>query len=244
MFSAVRRHVIYQISHATVRTYPFTHLVVDDVFPPGFYSRIQAFLPDDDGYTPLVDTGRVGRGYSRQRLALFEREVRSNRLSADQQEFWAETFAALHHVDLGAWMMAKFYDVISARLGLENAAAHTDLKSEMFLMRDLETYQLGPHTDSPSKVVSALFYLPRNANRIDLGTSLYAPKDPDFRCEGGPHHPHGMFERITTLPFKPNTLVAFPKTDDCFHGVEPVEGERARRDILLFDLKLPDQVRH
>jgi len=89
-----------------------------------------------------------------------------------------------------------------------------------------------------------LFYLPRNANRIDLGTSLYAPKDPSFRCAGGPHYDHGRFDRITTLPYKPNTMIAFPKTDDCFHGVEPVEGERARRDILFFDLKLPDQIRH
>jgi hypothetical protein len=244
MYSAVRRHLIYQISHTPVRNYPFPHLVVDDVFPPDFYARIQAFLPDDDGYVPLVDTGRVGGGYSRQRLALFESQAKSNRLSADQQEFWIETFAALHHIDLGAWVMAKFYDVISARLGLENPAAHTDLKSEIFLMRDLENYLLGPHTDSPSKVVSVLFYLPRNANRVDLGTSLYAPKDPTFRCEGGPHHNHAKFDRITTIPYKPNTMIAFPKTDDCFHGVEPVEGERARRDILFFDLKLPEQIRH
>lgn len=244
MFSAVRRHVIYQISHAPVRTYPFTHLVVDDVFPADFYKRIQAFLPDDDGYTPLADTGRVGGAYSRQRLVLFENQARSNRLSAEQQEFWTEAFAALNHADLGTWIMAKFYDVIAARLGLEDPAAHTDLKAEMFLMRDLENYLLGPHTDSPSKVVSVLFYLPRNANRVELGTSLYAPKDPNFRCEGGPHHPHDRFERVTTIPYRPNSMIAFPKTNDCFHGVEPVEGEHARRDLLLFDLKLPERVRH
>ena len=244
MFSDVRRHVIYQIASASARTYPFTHLVIDDVFPAAFYAKMQSLMPDDDNYTPLAETGRVSSNYNPHRLAFFEREASSNKLSAAQRIFWTDAFAALHHEDLGAWVLAKFYDVIAERLGLNAPDAHMNLQTEIFLMRDLESYKLGPHTDSPSKVVSVLFYLPANANRPELGTSLYTPKDPSFVCKGGPHHDARDFDRVTTIPYRPNTMVAFPKTTNCFHGVEPVTGIDGRRDILLFDLKLPKITAH
>jgi len=244
MFSNVRRHVIYQIASMPARTYPFTHLVVDDVFPTAFYAQMQSLMPDDDDYTPLVESGRVSPNYNPHRLAFFEREAKSNRLSAAQRAFWTDAFAALHHEDLGAWILAKFYDIIAERLGLDAPDAHMDLQTEIFLMRDLESYKLGPHTDSPSKVVSVLFYLPVNGSRPDLGTTLYTPKDPNFVCKGGPHYDAAAFDQITTIPYRPNTMLAFPKTTTCFHGVEPVAGAGSRRDIMLFDLKLPKITTH
>jgi hypothetical protein len=35
-------------------------------------------------------------------------------------------------------------------------------------------------------------------------------------------------------------LLAFPKTPACFHGVEPGLGAGERRDVLLFDLDVPE----
>lgn len=62
------------------------------------------------------------------------------------------------------------------------------------------------------------------------------PKDPNFRCPGGPHYPHEGFERLKTLPFLPNSLFAFVKTDNSFHGVEPIGDANCRRWLLLYDL--------
>ncbi len=81
-----------------------------------------------------------------------------------------------------------------------------------------------------------LFYLPAGASDPGLGTSLYRPKDPDFTCPGGPHHPVDRFERLRTVAYRPNTLFAFPKTHNCFHGVEPVP-EGAVRDLLFYDIR-------
>ena len=40
------------------------------------------------------------------------------------------------------------------------------------------------------------------------------------------------------MPYLPNTLFAFMKTDHSFHGVEPVRGDDVRRDLLLYDIRL------
>ena len=82
-----------------------------------------------------------------------------------------------------------------------------------------------------------MFYLPTDATRPHLGTSIYAPRDPAFRCRGGPHHAFDRFDRTDTIPYLPNTLFAFFKSDHSFHGVEPVSDGDTCRHLLLYDIK-------
>jgi hypothetical protein len=108
---------------------------------------------------------------------------------------------------------------------------------EAMLVDDRTRYSLGPHSDSPAKVITLLFYLPADDSRPHLGTSIYVPRDPAFRCPGGPHHPFEFFERVTTMPYLPNTLFAFFKTDNSFHGVEPIREGDYRRHLLFYDVR-------
>ena len=235
MFSDVRRHVAYQLANAPLRSYPFPHVVVPEIFPAEFYPTLRAALPPDGAYVRLTATGRVGGAYSPARFAFFPGTAPGPALDAGRAAFLNGFLAAMVHEELAAWIVARFNDTITRRFG----AAGTELETEAFLMRDLESYALGPHSDSPRKVVSVLFYLPERGDRPELGTALYRPKNPAFRCPGGPHHRFEDFERVTTIPYRPNTLFAFPKSDVSFHGVEPVTGAAVRRDVLLVDLRLP-----
>jgi hypothetical protein len=81
-----------------------------------------------------------------------------------------------------------------------------------------------------------LFYLPKDESQSHLGTSIYLPKDPKFTCEGGPHYSFENFTRVVTMPFKPNALFAFVKTNNSFHGVEPVLDPDTKRWLLLYDV--------
>jgi FkbM family methyltransferase len=108
-----------------------------------------------------------------------------------------------------------------------------DFTDETLLIRDLPGYKIGPHTDSPVKVISALFYL--NGQE---GTSLYTPKNKEFRCKGGPHYSFDEFEKVGTMQFTPNSMFAFLKTDNSFHGVEPTSHQR---DVMLFDVRRKKQ---
>ena len=110
------------------------------------------------------------------------------------------------------------------------------MQDEALLVQDITNYKLGPHTDTPHKVITLLFYLPKDTSQSHMGTSIYVPKEPTFRCPGGPHYPHEGFERLWSMPFLPNSLFAFFKTDNSFHGVEPVRDEGCRRWLLLYDL--------
>lgn len=240
MFSAAKLHVIYKVMNAPLRTWPFPHICVQDVFPADFYAEILRHRLDDDCYTRLTDTGRVDKMmYSGARSCVFPAEVDNIPAPEERRAFWREMFATFRDSEFSAIWLQVFKQGIADKMA-DNGISVTNLKvfNEVFLMRDTTTYSLGPHTDTPRKLVSVLFYLPPDDRQAALGTSAYLPKDRGFTCKGGPHHPFEMFEKVATMPYLPNTLVAFPQTRRSFHGVEPVTQPDALRDLLLFDLKV------
>ena len=99
-------------------------------------------------------------------------------------------------------------------------------------MRDFTNFSLPPHADAEWKVAVFIFYLPPNADHIHLGTSLYVPNNPKFRCKGGPHHPRERFTKVITMEYKPNTMLGFFKTSSSFHGVEAVTETNVQRDLI------------
>jgi FkbM family methyltransferase len=104
---------------------------------------------------------------------------------------------------------------------------------EWLLIKDHAGYQIGPHTDHPNRILSAIFYLAQEGDSEDLGTSLYtSPKG--FTCKGGPHYPKKGFKKVKTVPYKPNSAFVFLKGDKSFHGVERTSDTR---HVLLYDIR-------
>lgn len=228
--------VLYKIGNAVVREYPYPHIYVPDVFPAGYYAEILRNLPPQGAMKNLGELGRVTAANSYPERGVLPLTAQSiGALEARQREFWERLRGWMLGPRFGDTMIGKFAPWLAQRFG--------DLRKvrfdhEALLVRDRTNYALGPHTDSPSKVLSFLFYLPADASRAHLGTSIYVPRDPAFRCEGGPHYEYDNFLRMLTMPYVPNALFAFMKTPTSFHGVEPIQEADVRRDLLLYDLRV------
>ncbi|HXQ68929.1 MAG TPA: hypothetical protein VN844_00455, partial [Pyrinomonadaceae bacterium] len=70
-----------------------------------------------------------------------------------------------------------------------------------------------------------------------LGTSLYRPKVEGFSCPDSKHYPFEDFIRVKTAPYKPNSLLAFVRSDISFHGLDPLtEADVATegRDVIQY----------
>jgi hypothetical protein len=233
MSSAAELQLLYKTANAPILPFPFPHFFVQDVFPADFYESLQQNLPDPAALIP-IEQARPVRGY-KERFVLELRGQFLNRIPEDKRRFWQ---------DFGNWLVdGKFRQIMLAKFGQHvqhrfQSAPNVEFEDEAMLVEDITNYALGPHTDSPRKVITFLFYLPKDRSQIHLGTSIYVPRDPQFRCQGGPHYPKEHFERITTMPFTPNSLFCFFKTDNSFHGVEPVSDPDCRRWLLLFDIYL------
>lgn len=228
--------VLYNIGNALVREFPYPHLYVPNVFPADFYREILRNLPPQGALKNLGELGRVKSANvypERGVLPLTPQDLGS--LEAPQRDFWQRLSQWLLGRRFGDTMIGKFAPYLAQRFG--------DLRSvrfdhEALIVRDRTNYALGPHTDSPAKVLSFLFYLPADDSKAHLGTSIYVPVEPGFVCNGGPHYPFDKFRRMLTMPYLPNTLFAFMKTPTSFHGVEPIDEPDIRRDLLLYDLRV------
>ena len=241
MSSEISLHAMYAIANTPVNVYPFTHIIVDDFFPWEFYDLLRSSLPALNEYTSLVDTGRVGKGYNSERFVWMPKEPGPGEPRSKEDEFVRSAFRSLLTEEFAHLLLSIFTDDILAR-NLDNGddtGSGPDILLETFLIRDRANYSLGPHTDSPKKLISCLLYLPPDDSHLELGTSIYLPKDRAFTCPGGPHHKFEDFEHVSTIPYRPNRFVAFPKTNAGFHGVEKVDGKDRVRDIWFIDLKLP-----
>lgn len=203
-------HVTYQIYNAPMRQYPFPHFYATNVFPDDFYTQLLASLPDESAYT--LKTGKFkGRQFA---------DPNANPLLAFMRT--PEFLQRIARV-FTPWLQKMYPD------------GSLEVFDDLRLVRDSNGYAIGPHTDAPWKLVSLLFYLPEDDSLKSLGTSIYTPKDPAFRCFGGPHHPVNQFNRAFTAPFMPNSCLGFLKTNQSFHGVEQVTIP-CTRNVLLYNL--------
>jgi hypothetical protein len=98
-----------------------------------------------------------------------------------------------------------------------------------------------------TKLVVLLFYLAPDESAAHLGTSLYRPKDPGFTCPDSTHYPFEDFVRVKTAPYKPNSLLAFLRSDISFHGLQPLSEQDLNacgRDVIqyvLYDKKAREE---
>ncbi len=236
MSSGVEEHVISRVANATMRDSPFPHLYVEKVFPDDFYAQIRLNWPNTPEFTSISESGRVSKGLYAERFVLPFTPSGIERLQDDRRIFWK---------NFGNWFLAypfmeavidKFVDHARKRFG--DNLSQTKFEVDSLLIQDLTNYSIGPHTDSKYRLLSMLFYCPENAGKKHLGTSIYVPLDPSFRCEGGRHYKRDQFRLISTFEYKPNTLLAFFKTDNSFHGVEPITELGVQRDLLLYDIRV------
>jgi FkbM family methyltransferase len=242
---AVLDHVMQRVAAATVIEDPFPYAVIDRIFPDDYYAEMLAHFPKPDSLRPIGETGRVAKDNYRDRLVVLFTDEEFERMTGKQQRFWRE-FAGWMYSDLFLNLFVlKFHHALEPRLCriLANGPL-LRARGDALLVNDQTNYAIGPHTDAPHRLVTFLFYLPKDESMKELGTSVYRAKDPNFVCWGGPHHPSKQFDLVRTVEFLPNRLLTFPKTERSFHGVEQIHRTDVNRPLLINNIRLLNPVTH
>lgn len=206
----VEGHVLYALRNARVNEWPFPHFYVENVFPEDFYQSMLRELAAKTDYKEVE--GRYhGRSFA-------------SPMCFSELEFMQ-----------GRDFLQQVCGIFAQGMKKRFESGQCVVRGDARLIRDCKGYYIGPHTDARWKVVSLLFYLPSDADHEKHGTSVYLPKARGLLCEGGPHHEFSHFDKIFTAPYRPNTCFGFFKTNNSFHGVEPID-EAFNRDVLLYNV--------
>ena len=206
MFLDAELHTAYKIGNTPILNFPFPHFYVENIFPDDFYSKIQENLLDTNEMMSIAEVYSKNKGlegYKDRFIIDFKMEESLQKIEKDKFKFW-ESFQNNFSLNFSNLLQSKFKRFLDMRFQyLENVS----FRHAMQLINDKKNYTLGPHTDKPSKVISVLFYLPKDLKQKETGTSIYMPKDPNKLNKKLPHvhYPHENFNKVTTIPFVPNS---------------------------------------
>lgn len=223
-------HAVYAIMNAQLRTYPYQHIVLAEFFPPEYYQLLIEHLPDDDAYTPAA----TGRYPERGRLMLAgESGDDLDRLTGQQLKFWSLFKNDVLTDKLWGALIDRFVPTLATRLK-KTCWLHA------FLSRDRGGYAISPHTDTSRKLVSVLVYLPESTELMSCGTSIVVSDKPEHNVFDVPHSGRwDGFKIAKTLPFAPNSMIAFLVSDTSLHAVRPTPPGSVR-NTFQFNIMMPN----
>ncbi len=228
-------HLIGRLREVKVDTDPFAHYYLEGVLPENYYQELLSNLPGSSVYENLYEVTDLKLDHFRHRYQRDLNEGWTNALPAELQTFWNSFNEWFLSPELAQAFLESFAEPLRSRIGERGAWPKVSIEAQF--IRHRAGYFLGPHSDLYTKLVVVLLYLAPDARAARLGTSLYRPKRAGFSCPDSKHYAFEDFIRVKTAPYKPNSLLAFVRSDISFHGLEPLTEQdvvNEGRDLIQY----------
>ena len=230
-------HVVDRLRASDVILDPYPHYYLENVFPADYYQALLSHLPEPRVYQNLYEVTDLKLDHFRHRDQRDLNEGWTETLPVELKVFWDRFDRWFLGPDLAAAVLASFAEPMRARFGEKESWPAVSVESQ--LIRHRAGYFLGPHSDLYTKLAVLLIYLAPDRSAEHLGTSLYRPRDPEFSCPNSTHYPFEDFVRVKTAPYRPNSLLAFFRSDVSFHGLDPLSEHdvtTSSRDLIQYTL--------
>ena len=230
--AAVLDHLCNKISAVEVSSWPYAHFYLEKAFPDKIFKEMLRLLPEHSAYgadNPRIHTREDGL-VTRNILSLtLPGPVRE--LPDEQRSFWTEISQALTSTRLKQVVFDRLRQDLSRRFRIrsdqiDSVAAYP----KPALVKDLGGYEIAPHKDTRSKIVTMQFYLPEDLSKADLGTAVYRQR---FFQLKNLVNPRNRFETIKQFSFAPNSGYAFAVGSKSWHGRDKVPMASGERNSLM-----------
>ena len=222
-------HFVDRLRSANVELDPFPHYYLEHVFPDDYYPLMLRYLPSSEVYDNLYEVTDLKLDHFRHRDQRNMDHNWTDQLPIEQRVCWNM---------FNSWFLSEEFAqvVLKSFSGVRESWPAVSIESQ--LIRHRAGYFLGPHSDLYTKLVVLLFYLAPDDSAEHLGTSLYRPKQSGFSCPDSKHYAFEDFIRVRTVPYRPNSVLAFMRSDISFHGLEPLSehdvATTAGRDVIQY----------
>lgn len=231
------RYVIDRLRTAELMADPYPHYYLENVLPDDYYQDLLDHLPESAVYQNLYEVTDLKLDHFRHREQRDLTEGWTSGLPVELRNFWDRFDQWFLGPELAGAVLASFAAPMHSRFGEDTSWPAVSVESQ--LIRHRAGYFLGPHSDLYTKLAVLLIYLAPDRSAEHLGTSLYRPKDPEFSCPNSVHHSFADFVRVKTAPYRPNSLLAFYRSDISFHGLDPISEQDVTgcgRDLIQYTL--------
>ena len=206
-------------------SHPFPFFYTTNLFPHIFYKNIISMMPDLHQYERSDQRRTTNRNSLefRRRINLTEK-ISTSRLNGQQLNFWKFLSNTLSSTKFSSIIKKEFAPQLARRY----RTSYPKTRTRIELISDLNGYEIKPHTDAPHKIMTILFYFPETLEQTNLGHTFMnleymdlqkRPKQLSFE----------LFKTYSEIPFLPNSMLAFMKTNNSFHGRPKIKQNLERR---------------
>jgi hypothetical protein len=218
---AAEPNLVAAVERAPLRTTPFEHITLENIFTPDFYRQILEEFPATGKFHGLHHRDALRPDGSSTRLRLYLYAENFWRLPSVQRRLWGRIAAALNSRELEAAFKRKFRVALEDRFQTE--AERIPLYPVPILVRDLPGYRIGIHSDTLTKAITVQFYLPKDGAQAHLGTVFHTNRKQD-----GSDQPVAM-------QFLPASGYAFAvrKKESWHSAPQTTEADGERHSIML-----------
>ncbi|HVZ00401.1 MAG TPA: hypothetical protein VHA35_12900 [Dongiaceae bacterium] len=209
------------VDRSPLRTAPFDHIQMENVFPSDFYRQMLDGLPAREKYHQLYHRDALRHDGSSTRLRLYLYRENLWRLPQPQRRLWGGISAALTSPALELAFKRKFRAALEDRFQMP--AENVPLYPIPILVRDQPGYRIGIHADALTKAITVQLYLPTDSSQAHLGTIFHTT-----RAQDGTDQPVAM-------RFLPSTGYAFAvRRKESWHSAPTTtEADGERRSVML-----------
>lgn len=221
MVEHLAAHVTNKLNSSSIIDEPFPFLYIKDFFSESFYERLNTIYPPESQFTSLNDKKIKPLSFphdDRFSVVIYNRESGYSEL--DGYKFADEA------VQFRRFCRDFLIPIIAKKL---NVAMPGKWDDDTRFILDKQGYKKHPHTDHPGKIFSILIYMSHSSN----GTTILKPKKEGYIDSYGYDHKYGEFNEVYDLPFVPNSMLAFERTDRSFHCVKITRPGEIRRAIHI-----------
>ena len=240
-----------RLAAAETQHEPFEHLILNDILPADCLSQVVENYPTD----VTIDERCVSRIWcpAGNRSNIMSGRALANgwpwptwkeQRGTDRWRFWKSFYEVVNSTDVKQAWMALFSRSFKLRFGAAGLPRAEDLEFGLDFLQDTGAFELPPHTDICSKLLSAILYLPfDDLAPEDHGTAIYvATQDAPLAAAscGETRKRWAGYLEVKRAPYRRNTLFAFAPCRSSWHGVP--KSLVPRRSIFMW-LRFVDPAR-
>lgn len=233
-------HVKAKIGGAVIDNYPFPHLYVNDIFTHNFFNYVKSIMPGDE-QCPFVTTvtNYTNSDFPTNRRLLPLKDAYTD--GGIHQKYESDPIKLVAVQQLCKWFRTCFLMLIVDKFNIQLPNKYRD---ELLYIIDTRGYYLAPHSDLPTKIFSALIYMPDEDNDIvrQYGTNILKPVEEGYTDDGNTFYKNRPFNIVKTLPFVPNSLLVIIKANNSFHSTSEIKHNITRR-LLIYDTQTSQSVK-
>jgi hypothetical protein len=234
----IAAHIQAAVERANVVDDPAPHIVVEPILPLDVYELLLQSIPPPEFFS---DRDPVKQDFELRDLVRAPRFSRAVWSFFDQQVV-AQVLSSAVFERLRPAVVERYCRMLGSSAGVRAAALVHQTRSGRIMLRR-PGYQLKPHLDPKRVVLTGIVYLAHPADTEEYGTQLFRvtqpfvqpsmktffPEDAGLRCE-----------LARTVPFRPNTLLAFVNADGAHGAALPRDARLLERYAYQFYIK-PDE---